>query len=846
MLVNALTKSLVVLVLDKNLVDSLVDRRNILLLHGLQVVHDKGKVVSLADDLHYARMVDLLELKEKFVQLHRGILEIEGNGTTLVPEFAVANLSGSVTELVILPGCLRVFHHEVKSRIIVLGLKHEVARFLVQASLVTCAKHLGCVAAARVHLQVVHKGFGLVFRVEHGKLSEHTGVGGLKTKALLHEGEKLIDQTTAFVLGDKIFNVIRAGDNVQTSDTSKLGLASGQTSGRDLLPRLHRVCLASSIDSLLEETKLQVTAGQLGVVGCCVEEDLGSLEEALVEAAVTTGLNVGEVRGCDKGLELSKVTGTGVSKDEFAVKEAVLEFGAGHLEEAHQIGPLVLALSSLDNLLVPIGRVVSLDVAVDSIGDEVGIELCLGKVAPYLTLIAALGKLDTAIEVLHVVEQNIDGVHVKLALLEDFVGLLEELVLLRAGDLGNISSIKVVKTVDVIHHTTTVSLDGSEDEKVLKVAVVREFRTLKNNLFKELNQLVRELGGHERLDGERNLVRVLRLGESSLHGLVNNTAAVRVVVTENALPKTHVLALDAVTSLILKELVCVGDLNELIVAGAPGTLVGKEGKVRVELLTELTNLLGVVELVVLEPLCRVLVNGHVNLTNGIVSSDLSVSLSNALFKEGLEHAKAVALFDLAHELSHRAHVTNRLKQALDKGLVTVQVKELTDHLRGTLRGNLLHVNLNVLSKVLGVQVTGEFSNVSVAITDVDERARILHVLQKEELLDLFGIVVLGLTALADDSIELAHLGSSLDVLEVHIRVLRDMDNRATEVVKTLVRLVGLEELDEFRGPKLFGVLRRGLHDELKVGLDVVHHEDVETLNAVLPSKGTEEVHKKAS
>jgi len=60
---------------------------------------------------------------------------------------------------------------------------------------------------------------------------------------------------------------------------------------------------------------------------------------------------------------------------------------------------------------------------------------------------------------------DLDGRSVDFELLEDGKRLLEQLT--GDGDVGNIWCIVVIQTVDVFHHSTSVSLDSRENKQVL-------------------------------------------------------------------------------------------------------------------------------------------------------------------------------------------------------------------------------------------------------------------------------------------------------------------------------------------------------------------------------------------
>lgn len=56
--------------------------------------------------------------------------------------------------------------------------------------------------------------------------------------------------------------------------------------------------------------------------------------------------------------------------------------------------------------------------------------------------------------------------------------------LLRSSDLSDLRAVKVVETVDVLHHALAVGLDGGQDEQVLQVLVLGEVRPLRHVHFR--------------------------------------------------------------------------------------------------------------------------------------------------------------------------------------------------------------------------------------------------------------------------------------------------------------------------------------------------------------------------
>ena len=103
-------------------------------------------------------------------------------------------------------------------------------------------------------------------------------------------------------------------------------------------------------------------------------------------------------------------------------------------------------------------------------------------------------------------DQDIDGLTVLLVLLVDHERLLEQPVL--GSDLGDLCGVVVLQLVDVPDNFALVRTDSSEEEEVLEIAVVAEGRSFNDDLFEQLDQLQREVGFDEGMDGNRDVVRV--------------------------------------------------------------------------------------------------------------------------------------------------------------------------------------------------------------------------------------------------------------------------------------------------------------------------------------------------
>mmetsp|Transcript_21715 Transcript_21715/g.40606 ORF Transcript_21715/g.40606 Transcript_21715/m.40606 type:complete len:261 (+) Transcript_21715:2813-3595(+) len=125
---------------------------------------------------------------------------------------------------------------------------------------------------------------------------------------------------------------------------------------------------------------------------------------------------------------------------------------------------------------------------------------------------------------------------------------------------------------------------------------------------------------------------------------------------------------------------------------------------------------------------------------------------------------------------------------------------------------------------------------------MDQGARVGKFLHKEKLFDLLCVVHGGLAADTNYCVQLVHFSCSFNVLKVYISILADVDNRAAKVVQPFVRLVRLKQANKFFLAELFCVLCSGLHNDLKVGFDVVSKQHVEAPNAILRGEGSKEVH----
>ena len=91
--------------------------------------------------------------------------------------------------------------------------------------------------------------------------------------------------------------------------------------------------------------------------------------------------------------------------------------------------------------------------------------------------------------------------------------------------------------------------------------MISEDRVLvQHNLLKELNKFIGQISRHERLHRHRDILRILRLTESSLDHLVDERSAVRVLLLKDVGPQVRVATSDKITSLTLEQGVLIADL----------------------------------------------------------------------------------------------------------------------------------------------------------------------------------------------------------------------------------------------------------------------------------------------
>ena len=335
-----------------------------------------------------------------------------------------------------------------------------------------------------------------------------------------------------------------------------------------LLPGEDVVGLAGGLHSLSVQLQAHQSDGQLGVVADVSVADAGRLVQLLVEQDVGHVLHASDVAGSEEVLEVGQTVGLGVGVDDLVVDLHVLHLDSRHLEVQDQVLVHLSAAGRLDDVHEG-GGVVGLDERADGLLHHVLGQLSAGEDGPHVGLVPVVGELHSALHRVDVLQQHLDGLRTLClshqetrtaqrtvsnaswikrkmiarlkvcgmvwcevkdvcVLLVNEEGLLVQLILVADGDLGDIRSVVVVESLDVVHHSLLVSLDGGEDEQVLQVAVGGELSvrgSVQDDALQQLDELVGQVGGHEGLDGGGHLLWQAGLGQCSGDHLVDELTA---------------------------------------------------------------------------------------------------------------------------------------------------------------------------------------------------------------------------------------------------------------------------------------------------------------------------------
>mmetsp|Transcript_12361 Transcript_12361/g.18535 ORF Transcript_12361/g.18535 Transcript_12361/m.18535 type:complete len:232 (-) Transcript_12361:3284-3979(-) len=207
-------------------------------------------------------------------------------------------------------------------------------------------------------------------------------------------------------------------NDLETTDASQTKLSCTKTGKAYLFPSGHVVRLGGSGNSFAVLLQMDMAQGKLGVVVDIDKQDLGRLVEAFAEAAITNGLDVGNVRAIDKNLQFSQIVNLGKTVNNLCVQHILLNGLTGHFEVGNELRPN-FSLVCLGAHSYVLRRIFGIDKGLNSIGRHIFLELSLSKFGPNSLLIALLGIRLGAVELLQVVHKhsNCEHLHFQLIIL---------------------------------------------------------------------------------------------------------------------------------------------------------------------------------------------------------------------------------------------------------------------------------------------------------------------------------------------------------------------------------------------------------------------------------------------
>ena len=126
--------------------------------------------------------------------------------------------------------------------------------------------------------------------------SELTSSSANESRSMLHLFEQLHELDTlpcSLIVSNKVLEVVWVHDDVQTAYVGETDLVCLETRQAHFLPCRHTVCLCGRLHCFSVLLQVDVAEGELGVVVDVDEQDLRSLEHALVVASLACNGNDG-------------------------------------------------------------------------------------------------------------------------------------------------------------------------------------------------------------------------------------------------------------------------------------------------------------------------------------------------------------------------------------------------------------------------------------------------------------------------------------------------------------------------------------------------------------------------
>ena len=128
------------------------------------------------------------------------------------------------------------------------------------------------------------------------------------------------------------------------------------------------------------------------------------------------------------------------------------------------------------------------------------------KTAPNLWSIDGLRESGSPINADDMFDQDVDCIAMGLSLLVNFEGFLVQTRVDR--NVGNLRCVVIVEFLNVVADTSRISLDCSEDQKILQVLILAKGGWFEDDLFEQLDQFGRQIGVQECLDSNGDIIRI--------------------------------------------------------------------------------------------------------------------------------------------------------------------------------------------------------------------------------------------------------------------------------------------------------------------------------------------------
>lgn len=202
---------------------------------------------------------------------------------------------------------------------------------------------------------------------------------------------------------------------------------------------------------------------------------------------------------------------------------------------------------------------------------------------------------------------------------------------------------------------------------------------------------------------------------------------------------------------------------------------------RVSVLTEFTDDLGVVELIVAEEVFGVLIDVDLDFGERVVDGGDLVSFSNSGIEPGFKDSDFISFVEFFNEGFYGAVTSDVIENLFNIDFIAFKIDERSEDLGGGVGVDLEEVDFNEFVEIVFVKIFGEFFDVVMNIAEEDKRLRIREFEVEEKSLDLDGVITVWF--FFNNSLyfsQLIALSSGLDKLKVNFLIFSGVDNGSQE------------------------------------------------------------------